>query len=55
MDSKTLDITDLRGRCLIEGYSEVARTEPKNLRKFSGKCCLVFEAGDIKGFPWHWE
>ena len=54
MDSKTLDITLSLGRYLVGRCSQVARTEPKNLREFSGKPrCLVFEAGDIKGFSWH--
>ena len=50
MDSKTLDITHPLGRYLIGRCSQVSRTEPMNLREFSGKRCLVFQAGDIKGF-----
>ena len=55
MDSKTLDTTHSLGRYLIGRCSQVARTGPKNLREFSGKRCLVFEAGDMKGLSWHWK
>ena len=55
MYSKALDVTHSLGWYLIGRCSQVARTGPKNLYEFSGKRCLVFEAGDIKGLSWHWK
>ena len=55
MYSKALDVTQCLGWYLIGRCSQVARTGPRNLRKFSAKRCLVFEAGDLKGLSWQWK